>query len=499
MLLTYGSMAWLAGIWAGPVLLAPWEASVLISVPAAALGFIWKAKPAIATMLICAAVFAAAAGRYQAALPSAEASSLIAYHGQSAIEIEGWVSADPEVRDQTTHLRLEASAIKVAGAWRQATGAVLLYTHRYPQHTYGEVLRVSGKMETPQSVGEFDYPAYLAREGIYSTMVLPRIQVLDEDGGTPWMRWLLGLRSWLAGNLAKALPEPQAALAQGMLLGIRSSIPQDLMDAFSYSGTAHIIVISGQNLTLLAGYMLTAMQTLVGRRRALWLSLAIITFYTLLVGAQPPVLRADIMCSIFILGAYLGRQRQALVALAFSAAVMTAFQPLILWDVSFQLSFAATAGLMFIAPSLQRRIERLWAPPAFRPAGWVEKLHPYVVETLAVTMGATAAVLPLLLVNFQRLSLISPAANLLLLPALPGVMLSGALAAGLGIVPLLGQIAGWVAWPFLTYMTTLVKLLGGLPLASIEVAGFELGLALVYYALLCLALVWIPGKRIVSG
>ncbi|MDO8689426.1 MAG: ComEC/Rec2 family competence protein [Dehalococcoidia bacterium] len=499
MLLTYCSIAWLAGIWAGPSLLMSWEASVLVSFPAFALGLVWKAKPAIATSLICGAVFAAAAGRYQAALPSAEASSLPAYHGQNGIVVEGWVSADPEVRDKTTHLRLEASAIKVAGAWRQATGAVLVYANRYPQLSYGEVLRVSGKLETPEAAGEFDYPAYLARQGIYSTMVLPSIQVLNEGGGTPWMRWLLGVRSWLAGNLVKVLPEPQAALAQGMLLGIRSSIPQDLMDAFSYSGTAHIIVISGQNLTLLAGYMLTAGQALVGRRRALWLSLAIITFYTLLVGAQPPVLRADIMCSIFILGTYLGRQRQALIALAFSAAVMTAFQPLILWDVSFQLSFAATAGLMFIAPSLQRRLDGVWAPPAFRPAGWADKLHRYVVENLAVTIGATAAVLPLLLVNFQRLSLISPAANLLLLPALPGVMLTGALAAGLGLVPVLGQIAGWVAWPFLTYMTSLAKLLAGLPLASIEVAGFEPGLALIYYAVLCLALAWVPGKRIVPG
>ena len=266
------------------------------------------------------------------------------------------------------------------------------------------------------------------------------------------------------------------------------------MDSFSRSGTAHIIVISGQNLTLLAGYVLSGGQALIGRRRAVWLSLASILLYTLLVGAQPPVVRALIMSSIFILGAHLGRQREASIGLALAAALMAGVQPSLLWDVSFQLSFGATAGLIFIAPVLYRAFGRLWGSTNAQPASPAIRMRKPVVESLAVTVAATAAILPLLLINFERFSLVAPVANLLLLPALPGIMLTGALAAGLGSLPLAGPIAGWIAWPFLTYLTSLVRFLGDLPIASLEVPGFEFGLAVAYYSALCLCLIWRPRK-----
>jgi len=201
------------------------------------------------------------------------------------------------------------------------------------------------------------------------------------------------------------------------------------------------------------------------------------------------------MAAIFILGSYLGRQRQSVVALALAAAAMTAFQPLLLWDVSFQLSFAATAGLIFISPVLQERLQRLWPLPGGSPQGAGTRAQRYLIESLAVTLAATAAVLPLLLVNFQRLSLVAPLANLLVLPALPGIMLAGALSAGLGFLMPLGQVAGWAAWPFLTYMIAVVEFLARAPAASVEIKDFQPGLALAYYALLGLLLLWKPKLR----
>lgn len=492
MLLVYLSAAWLAGIWIGPSLSLPWQGAALTALSTLFLGVLWRRHQALLIAGVCLAVFLLGQARYQASTPSQGPTTLPSYNGRGPLELEGWVSAEPEIRDRTTHLRLEVSRGRVDGEWRQAEGTALVVLPRYPLHAYGEVLRIMGKPEAPKPLDGFDYATYLARRGIYSVITFPKVEVLRERGGlAPW-GWLLDLKERLAGHLAQALPEPQAALAQGILLGLRASIPSELMEAFNRSGATHIIVISGYNLTLVAGYLLRAGQPLVGKRRALWLSLAGISLYTLLVGAQPPVVRAALMAAIFILGSYLGRQKQAAIALTLAAAVMAAFQPLLLWDVSFQLSFAATAGLILLTPILQAGLQRLWPPPAGQPQGLAGRGHRYLMENLAVTLGATAAVLPLLLVNFQRLPLVSPLASLLVLPALPGIMLAGALAAGLGFLAPLGLAAGWAAWPFLAYMTAMVELLGSLPLASLEVPGFQPGLALAYYSLLGLTLLWRP-------
>ncbi|MDP2728252.1 MAG: ComEC/Rec2 family competence protein, partial [Dehalococcoidia bacterium] len=395
MILVYLSAAWLAGIWASPILSLPWQGVTLISLSAFSLGLLWR-RQALLIVGACLAAFLVSQLRYQASLPLQDQTTLSFYNGGNIVELQGWASAEPEERDRTTHLRLDVSKIKLDGDWRQVKGTALLIVSRYPQHRYGEELHVSGKLEAPDRLDDFDYPAYLARQGIYSIISFPRVQVLQSEGGlAPW-GWLLDLKARLANNLAQALPEPQASLAQGILLGIRSTIPPDLMDAFNRSGTTHIIVISGHNLTLLAGYFLLAGQALMGRRRALWLSLVAVGLYTLLVGAQPPVLRAAIMAAIFILGSYLGRQSQATIALALAAAAMTAFQPLLLWDVSFQLSFAATAGLIYISPILQGALHRLWPPPGSAPRGPAARAHHYLTENLAVTLAATAAVLPIL-------------------------------------------------------------------------------------------------------
>lgn len=476
----------------GSLVSLPWPGVALVSMAGVSLGLLWRQQRMALPLGLCLVALLLGQARYQAALPSTGSSELAFYNGRGPLELQGWVAAEPDVRDRTANLRLEVSGARVDGLWQPVNGTAVLVVPRYPGRAYGDQLRAAGRLEAPASLDRFDYPAYLARQGVYSIMPFPKIEVLPGAAGlAPW-GWLLDLKERLARNLSRALPEPQASLARGILLGLRASIPDGLMDSFNRSGTTHIIVISGHNLSLLAGYLLRAGAPLVGRRRALWLSLAAISLYTLLVGAQPPVLRAAIMGGLFILGAYLGRQRESVVALALAAAAMASFQPLMLWDVSFQLSFAATAGLIFLSPVLLKGLQHLWPSPGGNRQAAGARAHRYLVESLSVTLAATIAVLPLLLINFQRLSLIAPMANLLVLPALPGIMLGGALTAGLGFLEPLGQFAGWVAWPFLTYMVAVVQVLAGMPAASLEVSDFQPGLAMAYYALVGLAHIWKP-------
>ena len=152
---------------------------------------------------------------------------------------------------------------------------------------------------------------------------------------------------YVAGT-GKGAAGTQAALAQGMLLGIRSNIPDDLKTAFSITGTTHILAISGLNIGIVAGIMLSFGLLLFGRRHYIyiWLALGVIWVYAVLTGLEAPVVRSVIMASIFLSAELLGRQRNAITALTFAAAVMTACDPQVILTASFQMSFSAMCGLV---------------------------------------------------------------------------------------------------------------------------------------------------------
>ena len=119
------------------------------------------------------------------------------------------VSTDPEVREKSTHLRLSDSEIRLDDGWHQLSGTALLFVPRYPTYSYGDALLVKGKLETPPQLDDFDYRDYLSHQGIYSTMLYPRIEVLEEGSGFKPLEWIYSLRNSLSQNLATVLSEPQ--------------------------------------------------------------------------------------------------------------------------------------------------------------------------------------------------------------------------------------------------------------------------------------------------
>ncbi|MFC2002548.1 ComEC/Rec2 family competence protein [Chloroflexota bacterium] len=252
-------------------------------------------------------------------------------------------------------MRLRATEIRVNEEWQEVTGTVLLFVSRYPAYDYGDVLLVAGDLETPPQFDDFDYGDYLARQGIYSTMLYPQIEVLDRGRGSKLLGSIYSLRNRLSQTLAEVLPEPQASLAQGTVLGIRGNIPLPLKENFSRTGTFHLLAISGLHPSIVAGILLSLGIWLFGRRHYLyiWLALGVIWLYALITGMHAPVVRAAIMASLFLTADLLGRQRSAITSLAFAAAVMVGISPRILWDASFQLSFLAMSGLILLFPPLQ--------------------------------------------------------------------------------------------------------------------------------------------------
>jgi len=441
----------------------------------------------LASLLLLALILGS--WRYQSHpfAPCPTASDLAFYNGNEQhsvwATVEGVVVGYPDVRDVRTFYRLRAETVTISDETRPVRGDILVQAKRFPPYAYGDRLRVTGNMQTPPTFDDFDYRAYLARQGVHSLMRRARVELVDRGQGTWFWATLYGLRARGSALLGRILPEPAAALANGMLLGIESGIPPAVDEAFKLTGTTHVIVISGSNIALLSGVLLAMLGRMLGKRRAALPTIIGITLYVLLVGADAASLRAGLMGALYVIAIALGRQSTAVVSLFASALFMTLLNPLALWDVGFQLSFMATLGLILFTPAIQARFERFLAQRL--EAERVRAVMNWLNDALIVTLAAQIMTLPLIVYYFGRLSLVSLLTNFLILPAQPPIMTAGmaTLLAGLIWEPL-GRIVAIVPWLFLTYTTWVVELTAKVPWASVETGALGQTLALIYYAVL---------------
>ncbi|MDP2728943.1 MAG: DNA internalization-related competence protein ComEC/Rec2 [Dehalococcoidales bacterium] len=499
MLLINLSAAWVAGIFLGSKFL---EANfnfhpVFIFVgliPFPLLFLTRQHRKAVILASLCLILLLSGAFYFQKSLPTADENHLRFYNDRGTVEIKGLAGRDPELGAKTTRLRLSAREIRLNEEWREVSGRALLVVPRYPSYEYGDVLLVTGKLETPPQLDEFDYGEYLARQEIYSTMLYPEIKVIETGMGFKPLEGVYSLRYRLSQTLTEVLPEPQAALAQGIILGIRNNIPSSVKADFSRTGTAHLLAISGLHLSIVAGILLSFGIWLFGRRGYLyvWLALGGIWLYALLTGMHLPVVRGAIMASLFLIAELLGRQRSAAAALSFAAAIMVGINPQILWEASFQMSFTAMAGLIFIFPLIQSLFRKA-VRAILGEGGAAVSVANFVADSFSVSLGAVLAVWPLVAHYFGVISLVGPLATFFALFALPGIIITGALAGGLGLIALPGaQVIAWFAWLFLSYLLLVVKVFAFLP--SFEGVQLSPLLIWVYYSTLSLLVCFSSNK-----
>ena len=485
MTLIYLGCAWLTGIFIGSLLHLPSGfVGLLTLLPLAGL-LLWRKDQRVRLISLCFLSLLLGALRFtiSAPPPDFDEGCLAHYNDQGWVKIEGVVSDEPDVRDTYTNLRVAVSGIEVDGQEREVRGAVLVRAPRYPRYDYGDELEIAGLLETPPELEDFSYREYLARQGIYSVLWRPQITLIARGQGSAPRRALLAFKSRAQKVIALILHEPQAALLTGILLGVETGIPAGLMEAFSATGTAHIIAISGFNISILAGLFSRLARRLFGKRRAMPVAIAGIIIYTILVGASAAVVRAAIMGCLYVIATHYGRQTHALTLLMAAAILMTLLNPQTLWDLGFQLSFAATLGLIIYTPVLQSWFERLLSK-ALSP-GTAKRAVTMLNEALIVTLAAQITTMPIIIYNFRQLSLVTLFSNFLVLPAQPGVMLCGGLATIAGLIWLpLGQVLGWIAWLFLTYTIRAVEITASVPYASFNLGNVSPGLVGLYYGLL---------------
>ncbi|MBN1160467.1 MAG: DNA internalization-related competence protein ComEC/Rec2 [Dehalococcoidales bacterium] len=495
MLLIFLSVVWVMGIYVGSLLELPTLLCLFGLVPLLLLFFMRRQWKKIVLAGLGILLFVGAAVYSYGSLYTVDEGRVHYYNDIGTYEIKGIITGDPDIRDKSTRLTVAAEEIYLESGWREVDGTVLVTVPRYPEYDYGDFLHITGEVQTPPRLGDFDYKGYLAHQGIYTTLYYPRVQVLEDGHGFPLLAWIYDLRQDMATTLAEVLPEPQASLAQGILLGLRGNIPDDLRTDFTHSGTSHILAISGINLGIMAGLLVSFGLWLFGRRHYLyvWLAFIIIWFYTIITGMNPPVVRGAIMASMFLFGEALGRQRSGLAALTFTAAVMVGVSPYILGDASFQLSFLAMAGLIFIFPVLRDAGRRL-VTSRLGDEGLIVSTLNLIIDSMSATLAAIIAVWPLIAYYFGIFSLVGPLATFLVTPVLPVIIVLGSLTMLLGLASTaVAQFFGWLVWPFLSYMILVVSGMGSPSISSVDVGWINPVFIICYYAVLAV-LIWLHAR-----
>ncbi|MBI5452547.1 ComEC/Rec2 family competence protein [Candidatus Gottesmanbacteria bacterium] len=262
--------------------------------------------------------------------------------------------------------------------------------------------------------------------------------------------------------LNSLLPEPQASLLNGILFGVKTTMPPYLYNALISTGTLHIIALSGMNISILAN--LTAQITLfLGRKASSIISICLIVLFVLFVGPNPSVVRAAIMGCLSLSAVYFGRQDWGVLSLFLAAGIMLLIDFSLIKNLSFQLSFLATLGIILA----NRKAECQSA--SWRRNGLINQFKYWFKENLKLTLSAQLFTLPIILYNFHRLSLVAPIANLAIEWVIQPIMVLGFTVAIAGwLWQPLGLLLAWFVWVPLTYLITIVEWLAKVPLASIQ-------------------------------
>ena len=389
--------------------------------------------------------------------------------GQKEV-LTGTVIAIPDVRETSQRLTVEVGK---GGAHTR----VLVVAPLFTKVEVGEQVSVSGTFQKPAAFATdggrvFDYPAFLAKDGIFLLMQRASVNVTAPPSGEYLaLAYLARVRGAFMDGLSVALPEPYAALAGGLVAGGKQGLGKELLGAFTTAGLVQIVVLSGYNVMIVAEFVLLLLGRLPRRIASTIAALAIVLF-VLAAGASASAVRAGIMACIALYARTSGHSYSALRALAFAVVLMLLWNPLtLLYDPGFQLSVLATLGLV-LASSRVQVVLRFIKSVSLR-------------EAIATTIAAQCAVLPLLLYDTGNLSLVAFPANVLVAVATPLGMGLSFLAGIFGIiVPSLAPLLSLPAYLVLWYIVEVARIASALPFAQLAVPPFPFFVVVLAYAVL---------------
>lgn len=316
--------------------------------------------------------------------------------------------------------KVSTEPIRYPTSQRILLSGLKIYLPIFPEIHYGDRIVVEGKVEG-------------------NKLVEAKLISLRENQGV-----LFRTRKKLVGIFQKSLPEPHASLVAGVTLGSKSSLPAHFWQSLKTSGTAHVVVASGMNVTLVASFLMSVLVIFLPRRQAVPAALLGIWAYSLISGFDAPIVRAAVMGSVAFGAQALGKLYSAARALVLSALGMLIIWPDWLIDLGFILSFVATASLMLFEPKIARLVR--FVPGIFK-------------QGFSTSLAAQIGVAPILLVTFGQFNLLSPIINALVLWTIPPMTIIGGVGGMVGLMlPNFGKLILLLNYPLTSWFIWIVEL-----------------------------------------
>lgn len=387
------------------------------------------------------------------------------------VTLTGQIVREPEERQNSTHLYVETEE-----------GLILVMARPGPDWHYGDRVEATGLLERPEAfetdLGRtFDYRGYLLAKGVAYMMSRAEVEKLSEGEGV----WVIGkifvLKKEFMNRLESLIPEPEVGLAEGLLLGVKRALGEELEATFRSTGIIHIVVLSGYNVMLVVLFILFVLRHFLGKRASTWFGLLSIAVFAIMVGLSATVVRASVMAALLLIIGLTGRIYLVLRGLMLAGVLMLLWNPYsLVFDAGFQLSFLATLGLIFVSPHLEKYLK--FIPERFQ-----------VREFLIATLATQIFVLPILLYQIGEFSVVAMVVNVLVLPAVPIAMLLTFLTGMVAFLfPALATPFAFLAYLPLWYIIHMAEWFGALSFASFTVPAFSFWFVPIGYALLVLAL-----------
>ncbi len=383
--------------------------------------------------------------------------------------VTGQIDDEPRLIEDNIFFTLKVCRVDS----RKASGLVSAVT-RDTKLEYGDKVELKGRLEEIESLsnpGILSYAEYLENKGIRCRVRANRSPPkIISRGGNPFKKLSIFLKNRLMLVPQKTLPEPYSTLLTSIVFGTKASkTPIEIKETYKRAGVAHLLVASGMHLGILVGVCLFLVRS---TRLPLWLGVlitSIVNFlYAAMTGFGPSILRAAIMAEIMLIGLLFEREKEVYTSLALAAFIILLFNPKYLFEVGFQLSFAATCALVYISPVICERI-KVYIPRS-------------ISVILSAAIAPVLATVPITLFHFSQASLVGVLTNILLLPWIGIVVILGFVSSVLGSIFLpLGELVNGANLILLWTAHKVVSTLASLPFAMVFMAPPKFPMILGYY------------------
>jgi competence protein ComEC len=406
------------------------------------------------------------------------------YMGEQ-VRVKGFVNSEPDIRDEKVIYIIKTKEIKCRNNVDKVSGKLLLTTLRGDNkylYEYGEEIEVAGEINIPKgrrNPGGFDYKRYLMQSGISATIFARKenISIGSIKSINPIINYGNKIRNNIINIIYKSLPKDQAGLLSGMLIGYRKGLSKEIQEAFSDAGLMHTMAVSGAHVSFLIIPLLFIFRKLRAKKViSNVFIICILLMFLSITGFQPSVVRAVIMASLVLLGQIFWRESDVYTSISLAAIVLLICNPFNLFNVGFQLSFAATISIVMLHKSIKNIFTWKHMPSLIK-------------DILSITISAQIGVLPITAFYFNKISLISIISNVLVTPLLQVVSILGYIMVITGQLSIgLSKLVGYLNCPLLTLILLVTKICSSFKFACIKVITPKVIFIITYYFIVWLIL-----------